>query len=259
VEYDLPDDWRPAYTELLSRYSSSAQIPSKVFAQAQDQISLADQDRTPSCSILFDLPRALTVRVSSGLKHLLGIDPSDWENRPMSLVHERIHPEDQVRLIELHQLVADTLSAPTTRKETHQSIHTVRLVHASGDPVWVHSVTIPLYIEPNTGIMLVSLASFTETLPPEGGRARCAVRYETITGQRIYQVLGEKTETKLNLSARELSVLRLLAQGKTSNEIGALLEISRESVNKHRRRLLERTNTTNSAELVRVAIEQGLI
>ena len=60
------------------------------------------------------------------------------------------------------------------------------------------------------------------------------------------------------LSPREESVLRLLADGLSSKEIGFELGISHKTIHAHRRNLMEKLNVTSEAELVKIAIRRGL-
>lgn len=62
-----------------------------------------------------------------------------------------------------------------------------------------------------------------------------------------------------NLSARELEIIRLIAKGDNSKEIGEKLHISRHTVDTHRRTILEKTNCTNAAELISYAIKGGVV
>jgi two-component system, NarL family, response regulator NreC len=61
------------------------------------------------------------------------------------------------------------------------------------------------------------------------------------------------------LTARELEVLRLIVYGKSSKEIAHLLGISLNTVSAHRTRIARTLNCRNSAELVTVAIQKGLV
>ncbi len=62
-----------------------------------------------------------------------------------------------------------------------------------------------------------------------------------------------------NLSDREFQVMRMLAAGKTRNEIADELSISLSTVNTYRNRILEKMKTQTNADLTRYAIEHGLI
>ena len=61
------------------------------------------------------------------------------------------------------------------------------------------------------------------------------------------------------LSEREQEVLRLLALGYTNQEISKQLYISVRTAETHRARIMQKLRLTTRAELVRVAIERGLL
>jgi PAS domain S-box-containing protein len=61
------------------------------------------------------------------------------------------------------------------------------------------------------------------------------------------------------LSARELEILRLVAQGKTSKDIAEQLSISRTTVNNHIQHILQKLNSRSRLEAVRRAEHAGLI
>jgi DNA-binding NarL/FixJ family response regulator len=60
------------------------------------------------------------------------------------------------------------------------------------------------------------------------------------------------------LSVREREVLQLLAEGNSSKEIGAVLEIGVTTVETHRRQIMEKLNLRTIAELTKYAIREGL-
>ena len=61
------------------------------------------------------------------------------------------------------------------------------------------------------------------------------------------------------ISKREIEVLTLLAQGFTTDEIGEKLCISNRTVEGHRARLMTKTDTKNSVDLVVFALKNSLI
>ncbi len=60
-------------------------------------------------------------------------------------------------------------------------------------------------------------------------------------------------------SKRELQILTLMSEGKKSNEIGDILEISKHTVDTHRRNMLAKTNFCNTTELVAYSISNQFI
>lgn len=61
------------------------------------------------------------------------------------------------------------------------------------------------------------------------------------------------------LTSREREVLKLIAEGKSSKEIAALLFISVFTVNNHRASIMEKLNLNKATDLVKYAIRKGYI
>ena len=61
------------------------------------------------------------------------------------------------------------------------------------------------------------------------------------------------------LSEREREVLRLLALGHTNQEIAKMLYISVRTAETHRAHIMQKLRLTTRAELVRYALDQGLL
>jgi two-component system response regulator NreC len=61
------------------------------------------------------------------------------------------------------------------------------------------------------------------------------------------------------LSSRERQVLQLVAEGKTTKEIAALLGISAKTADSHRSRIMRKLDIHDTVGLVRFAIRRGLI
>jgi DNA-binding NarL/FixJ family response regulator len=61
------------------------------------------------------------------------------------------------------------------------------------------------------------------------------------------------------LSPRQREVLQLLAEGKSTKEIGAVLNISTRTAEFHKYRMMEQLKIKTSAELVQYAVKHGLV
>jgi DNA-binding NarL/FixJ family response regulator len=70
---------------------------------------------------------------------------------------------------------------------------------------------------------------------------------------------GRRGESPDPLTPRELDVVKLIAEGFTSDEIGELLIISSKTVDRHRANVLEKLEMRNRVELTRYAIRRGLV
>jgi two-component system, NarL family, response regulator len=65
--------------------------------------------------------------------------------------------------------------------------------------------------------------------------------------------------TQVQLTMRELNVLRLLANGKTNKEIGAELSIAESTVKVHLTHLFEKLGVSNRTEAIAAASRRGLV
>jgi DNA-binding NarL/FixJ family response regulator len=61
-----------------------------------------------------------------------------------------------------------------------------------------------------------------------------------------------------SLSPRELQVMRLVAEGKTSKEIATLLDLGLQTVRSYRKTMMKKLGVTNVAELTQIALASGL-
>ena len=80
-------------------------------------------------------------------------------------------------------------------------------------------------------------------------------------GARMVQAQIDEQERAASdpLSDREREVLRLLAQGHTNQEIAAQLYISVRTAETHRAHIMQKLRVTTRSELVRYAIDQGML
>jgi len=76
---------------------------------------------------------------------------------------------------------------------------------------------------------------------------------------RAYVESGGRPEDADPLTPRETEVVKLIAEGHTSREIGEILSISEKTVERHRANILEKLGMRDRVELTRYAIRRGLI
>jgi two-component system, NarL family, response regulator NreC len=71
---------------------------------------------------------------------------------------------------------------------------------------------------------------------------------------------GREIEDNLNLlTERETQVLRLIAEGKTNRNIAALLGVSVNTVETHRKHIMDKLDLHNTAEMVRFAVRKKVV
>jgi two-component system response regulator NreC len=77
--------------------------------------------------------------------------------------------------------------------------------------------------------------------------------------ERLAPAPREPGPPRDDLTERELDVLRLLALGHTNSEIAAQLHLSVRTIEGHRARLQQKLSRPSRAELVRYALDRGLL
>src|SRR3954449_9759145 len=98
---------------------------------------------------------------------------------------------------------------------------------------------------------------------PPSGRRLGGGGGGTLRAARARAVAAERAETRRAeedpLSDREREVLRLLALGHTNQEIAKQLFISVRTAETHRAHIMQKLSLQTRAELVRYALEQGML
>jgi len=69
----------------------------------------------------------------------------------------------------------------------------------------------------------------------------------------------KRNNSLTSISTREEEVLRLIARGFTNIEIAKRIFVSHHTVESHRKNILAKLDAKNTADLVRIAMEKGLI
>jgi DNA-binding NarL/FixJ family response regulator len=91
------------------------------------------------------------------------------------------------------------------------------------------------------------------------GEAYYPIAVAALVRDYLDRVRRGETTPKDPLTPRELQVVKLIAEGHTSDEIATALTISRKTVDHHRAHILEKLGMRNGADLTRYAVRRGLV
>ena len=78
-------------------------------------------------------------------------------------------------------------------------------------------------------------------------------------GIDFYREIDLEKQGLKQLTSRERQIIQLVAEGRTSDEIGLILDISRRTVEKHRNNVMGKMGFENLSELIRFALKNRLI
>ncbi|MBA4850280.1 response regulator transcription factor [Emticicia sp. BO119] len=103
------------------------------------------------------------------------------------------------------------------------------------------------------------------TKVPDTGEEKVTQQIELLNSEKNQWEVSSNLEFYLNvdenklLSKREIEILKWISEGLNSEQIATKLYISVHTVKTHRKNMLRRTNSSNSADLIRYGIEHKLL
>lgn len=86
----------------------------------------------------------------------------------------------------------------------------------------------------------------------------CSEILEVIVDNYVKESPGEIAKSTVDLSPREREVLMLIADGKNTKEIAAIINIGIKTVETYRQQLMKKLNIFNIAVLTKYAVREGL-
>ena len=201
--------------------------------------------------------------VRDGLRMLLDAQPD------IEVVGEASNGRDAIRLakkLRPDMVILDVAMPELNGIEAAEKIHTL-------DPT-IRIIILSMY-STKEHIFRALKAGASGYLLKESAASELLTAIRTVSGGRrylsrkvsdevvqgfLYPEVREGIETPLErLSSREREILQLVAEGKSSAEIGQTLFLSPKTVDTYRSRLMQKLGINDIAGLVRFAIQHGII
>ncbi len=169
----------------------------------------------------------------------------------------RFHPEDYVINLAGMKAREFLLHQPVENRKNFKLIHDFRM--RNDENRWIRLIVQDYILElDKKGNIWLNMKLFDmspiQDLTQPGRSMFCS----KLTGEVIFSMEG-KREIPECISKREKQVLSLIADGLRSKEIAERLFISTNTVNNHRKSILEKLKVSNSSEAVRQAMKLGMI
>lgn len=196
--------------------------------------------------------------VSREVEDILGYKPSEFD---IFFMTERIHPDDLPYFFTFGKKSTEFLSQLSIERIMKYKLrYDVRYRKKNGDYARILYQGI-LIEHDDKGGLLRSLATHTDItyLKKEG---KPTLSFIGTDGEPSYIDVGfENTflTGKDDFTSREKEVLKFLIEGKLSKQIGSILNISKQTVDTHRKNMLHKKHLNNTSELVGKAILCGWI
>lgn len=174
---------------------------------------------------------------------------------------EIIHPEDRPWFLTFENKTAEFLtSLPVEKLMKYKARYDFRMKKKNGEYIRIlHQVVVIQHDEKGGIIRTLGVHTDISHLKMEG---KPLMSYIGLDGEPSYlnvDVTNPFAKSEEILSKREKEILVLLIDGKTSKEISGLLYISTQTVETHRKNMLQKSQMHSTVELVSKAIKQGWV
>lgn len=186
----------------------------------------------------------------------------DHADFTVQYIFDNMHPDDMPRFIAYEQKVTDffnNLSPDKTLK--YKVSYDFRLRNGEGNYEWILHQATTIQSDEQGAVLRVlgihTIISHIKTIDKPAGLSFIGLDGEP----SFYNVEVDSfySSTKEILTPREKEILKLIIDGKTSDEIALILFISKHTVNSHRKNMLRKSNCKTNSELIVKAITDGLI
>ncbi|OIN58744.1 helix-turn-helix transcriptional regulator [Arsenicibacter rosenii] len=191
------------------------------------------------------------------LRHVFGADEKE-----LNLLHlaergvNHVYPEDVPVWLQFLQSERESLTALKARQR--QKTVYFRQLTLDGRQMQVMHLRKPVFM--NDGLYPAAMLCITvdvSHLRPANAPASITSLDMTDVTHPVFTIHPNEPKSQEPLTFRELSILELLADGKTSKQAAYSLNISPNTIDTHRRRILMKTNTSSITEAVAKAIRNG--
>ncbi len=206
---------------------------------------------------IIQFPQFQLYFVSENIKNILGFKP---EELTLKKLYSLIHPEDYPVVLLATKKMCEFVIQKIDKLEPFKSITSMdfRIKHKEGHYIRLLNQNC-LYKKNESNKSFQTLSLNTDITHIK----------ESLKIEFNYTNIGDTTDfsfpdTELKqfsslFTKREKEILSLLTLGKSSSEIGDILNISKHTVDTHRRKMLSKSHLCNTAELIAYSISNNLI
>jgi DNA-binding CsgD family transcriptional regulator len=209
---------------------------------------------------VYDVIRAEFPYFSERIEQLSGLPKEAFIGTDYLQTFSRyVHPDDQPEIIVNGQLAFYNLQRlPDSQKLRYVYSMTFRFLFVPDTYRWVYFLCRPIRLDANGAVRYVLVQIMDIHAHHTSELFTTSQETWDDSGKKI--VLNhQKPIPAVRLSSREREVLELLARGCSTPEIANKLGVKPTTVTEFRRRLLKKTNTTNTAELIAYSTINDLI
>lgn len=221
-------------------------------------------DLSPSMTFIIDVVTKKFLYVSNSTLSALGYTPEEFYNDDLFKTL-KIFPANQMQVFVEKILPTLLMSFERYRQgseiEDIKFTYSIKLNHKDGSQRWFHhQVTVISRDDHNNArILLIQMTDIHQFKNDEN----ITLVIDRKDKKGVYVNIMKRSFLSQDqnniLSEREVEVLNLLGQGLTSKEIAGKLFVSEHTIYKHRKNMLKKLNIKRSGDLLKKAIEAGIV
>lgn len=196
--------------------------------------------------------------VSEDVERILGYSSSECT---VPFLSEKVHPDDYSWFLTFGQCMMEFFSQlPFEKLMKYKLRHDLRYRKNNGDYArLLYQGVIIEHDEEGRLLRTIGVNSDITYLKQEG---KPVLSFIGMDDEPSFLNVGSKNvfvEDKNEFTKREKQILTLLIEGKLSKEISSALNISKQTVDTHRKNMLHKKNLNNTSELIIKAVKYGWI
>lgn len=219
-------------------------------------LKMLDETKT-SIIIVTDFYKKNYYYTSERFNLMFGFKDNKLPDMNQLWYRKRFHPDDYIINIagtEFHKFI---MKQPIEDRKNFKLTHEFRIKNEANQWVRLLVQDYMLEIDKLGNPWLAMKLSDTSPMQDINSPATSVCR-NILTNEIIFSLEGKKNSSE-NITNREKEILGLIAEGMRSKEIAEKLFISANTVNNHRRNLINKLHVSNSSEAVKLAIKLGII
>ena len=255
----MKDRYPLSFLRSVSGSSTDATL-TETFRERIAELSSSFQilDKAASFFYVFDFVQMRYLYVSESLKDIMGgYTARDWMERGPDWVLSLVYPEDVRRLKDLHKALFEFYyTVPIAERKDLKYVWEFRLTRKDGHVIWLMQQGAFIEVDAE-GRPMITFDTLSDTTTYKKDNSMTLTMFRDIHSPRLklyFPISGKEPFSK-----REVEIIRLLAGGFTSKEIGDRLCISSHTVDTHRRNILKKAGAKDTGRLVVYARENGLL
>lgn len=207
--------------------------------------------------VVINVPDANLDFVSENIEKVLGVPAKNFS---LADLFNRIHPDDQPFILSFENFIGTFYAnIPTEKIPCYKTRYDYRLRKDDGEYLRILQQVVVIDYD-DEGYFYKTLCVHTDIshLKIDGVPLLSIIG---IDGEPSYVNINVEQKYIVNsfLSKREKQIINLLLTGKVSKEIACELSLALTTIESYRKKLLQKTATTTTAELIGKAIREGWV